>query len=253
VTLLTYSAGVTIRDAFNADEWSAIASAPVLAGMMVMAADRGGTVRETLSISRAYADARAAKDTGQLLAAVISSPPQMGQAGVRVDPQTLASDAPATLRRAIDLLEERATQDEVVEYKRFVYGLADGVARAHREGGVLGIGGKDVSEPEQEALDRIAGIFDAPVRVRGAAESAPRQSFTSDEARAAGDELGIDWDAAGFDVEQLRAGMDVELEHGRRSAALNLTDDDPVKTAKIAVAHLNELADYYTRLARLSD
>jgi hypothetical protein len=244
---------VTARDAFNADEWSAIASAPVLAGMMVMAADRGGTVRETLAISRSYAEARASKETGELLKAVIASPPQFGQAGVAVDAQSLAADAPGKLRRAIDLLEERATQDEVVEYKRFVYGLAEAVARAHREGGVLGIGGQEISDPEQEALDRIAEIFDAPVRSRGAAESQPRQSFTTDEARAAGDELGVDWDAAGFDVEQLRQGMEVELEHGRRSAGLNLTDDDPVKTAKIALAHLNELADYYIRLARLSE
>ena len=252
---MAYSAGVTTRAAFKDDEWSAIASAPVLAGMMVMAADRGGTVRETLSISRAYAGARASSDTGELLAAIVASPPALGQAGVRVDPATLAGDAPGKLRRGIDLLEERATQDEVVEYKRFIYGLAEGVARAHREGGVLGIGGKEISPPEQEALDRIAQIFDAPVRTRAGSADAwqPRQSFTAEEARVAGDELGVDWKNAPFDVEQLRDGMDVELEHGRRSPTTNITDDDPLKTAKIALAHLNELADYYTRLARVRD
>ena len=244
---------MTTRAAFNDDEWSVIASAPVLAGMKVMAADRGGTVRETLSISRAYAGARAASDTGELLAAVVASPPALGQAGIRADAATLASDAFAKLRRAIDMLEERATQDEVVEYKRFVYGLAEGVARAHREGGVLGIGGQPISPPEQEALDQIAKIFDAPVRSRAGSgdDWQPRQSFTTDEARAAADELGIDWKTAPFDVEQLRDGMDVELEHGRRSPATNVTDDDPLKTAKIALAHLNEVADYYTRLARV--
>lgn len=255
MTRLAYSAGVTIRAAFNPDEWSAIASAPVLAGMMVMAADRGGTVRETLSISRAYAEARASSETGELLREVVATPPAIGQAGLRVDAASLAADAPAKLRRAIDLLEERATQEEIVEYKRFVYGLAERVARAHREGGVLGIGGQEISPPEREALDRIAGIFDAPVAARTGepAEWEPRHSFTPDEARAAGEELGVDWDSAGFDVEQLRSGMNVELEHGRRSPATNVTDDDPVKTAKIALAHLNELADYYTRLARVHD
>jgi hypothetical protein len=142
--------------------------------------------------------------------------------------------------------------------------LAEGVARAHREGGVLGIGGTEISPPEQEALDRIAGIFDAPVHVRPgepqpsretepSGEPEPRSGFTAEEARAAGDQLGVDWDAAGFDVEELRSGMNVELEHGRRSPATNLTDDDPVKTAKIALAHLNAIADYYARLARLRE
>jgi uncharacterized protein DUF5661 len=45
----------------------------------------------------------------------------------------------------------------------------------------------------------------------------------------------------------------VELEHGLREPSTNVTDDDPVVTAKIALAHLNESADYYTRLERMED
>ncbi|HLI31783.1 MAG TPA: DUF5661 family protein [Solirubrobacteraceae bacterium] len=81
--------------------------------------------------------------------------------------------------------------------------------------------------------------------------SEARRHFSSDEARAAGAAIGIDWSAAPFDVEQLRMGMDVELEHGLQSAVTNVTDDDPIFTAKIALAHLNEFPDYYTRLARM--
>jgi Protein of unknown function (DUF5661) len=51
------------------------------------------------------------------------------------------------------------------------------------------------------------------------------------------------------DLEQLRIGMAVELEHGRRDPFTNVTDDDPILTAKIALAHLREMPDYYTRLA----
>jgi hypothetical protein len=78
-----------------------------------------------------------------------------------------------------------------------------------------------------------------------------RETFTTDEARSAGEKIGIDWAAAPFDVEQFRMGMDVELEHGLHDAATNVTDDDPIFTAKIALAHLNEFPDYYTRLARM--
>ena len=79
----------------------------------------------------------------------------------------------------------------------------------------------------------------------------PRTSFTPDEARAIGEQIGIDWQAAPFDVEQLRIGMTVELEHGLHDPATNVTDDDPATTGRIALAHLNELSDYYTRLTRM--
>ncbi|HKN92790.1 MAG TPA: DUF5661 family protein [Thermoleophilaceae bacterium] len=77
------------------------------------------------------------------------------------------------------------------------------------------------------------------------------QRFTADEAREVGEKIGIDWSNAPFDVEQFRMGMDVELEHGRQDPATNVTDDDAVTTGKIALAHLNEFADYYTRLEKM--
>ena len=78
-----------------------------------------------------------------------------------------------------------------------------------------------------------------------------RKTFTADEARVIGEQIGIDWATAPFDVEQFRSGMDVELEHGLHDARTNVTDDDAHVTAKIALAHLNEFPDYYTRLEQL--
>ncbi len=75
------------------------------------------------------------------------------------------------------------------------------------------------------------------------------EHFSSEQARAAGERIGIDWTSSPFDVEQFRMGMDVELEHGTQDPATNVTDDDVTITAKIARAHLNEFADYYSRLA----
>jgi len=80
-----------------------------------------------------------------------------------------------------------------------------------------------------------------------------RKSFTPEEARRIGAEIGIDWDTAPFDVEQFRSGMDVELEHGLHDVLTNVTDDDPLVTGKIALAHLNEFPDYYTRLERMEE
>ncbi|MFZ1466935.1 MAG: DUF5661 family protein, partial [Anaerolineae bacterium] len=76
-----------------------------------------------------------------------------------------------------------------------------------------------------------------------------KQHFTTEQARDIGDKLGIDWSR--FDVEQFRMGLDVELEHGRRDPSTDVTGNDPILTGKIALAHLNEFADYYTRLQKM--
>ena len=71
---------------------------------------------------------------------------------------------------------------------------------------------------------------------------AERKNFTVEEARRIGEQLGIDWSSAPFDIEQFRMGMDVELEHGLHDLLTNVTDDDPVVTGKIALAHLNRVS-----------
>jgi hypothetical protein len=97
--------------------------------------------------------------------------------------------------------------------------------------------------------DRNSGIRQrspAERRLRGLSDNV---HFTAEEARAAGERIGIDWKTSPFDIEQFRMGMDVELEHGTQDLETNVTDDDVTVTAKIARAHLNEFSDYYSRLA----
>jgi len=76
-----------------------------------------------------------------------------------------------------------------------------------------------------------------------------KKQFTAEEAKKIGEQLGIKWDK--FDVEQFRMGMDVELEHGKVNKITNVTNDNPLLTGKIALAHLNEFPDYYTRLEKM--
>jgi len=78
-------------------------------------------------------------------------------------------------------------------------------------------------------------------------------SFTADDARRFGEEIGVDWRTSPFDVEQFRIGMNIELEHGLHDPLTNVTGDDPHVTAKIALAHLNEFPDYYIRLERMEE
>ena len=84
-----------------------------------------------------------------------------------------------------------------------------------------------------------------------AAVTPVKKLFTREEALAVATELGIDFTALKCDLDQFRMGLDVELEHGLRSPKTNVSGDDWNITGKIALAHLNEFPDYYTRLAVL--
>jgi len=144
---------MTKKADFNAEEWERVARAPALAGLMVIFADRGGTIRETIALGKAYAEAR--RDGGsELLEDVVASPPQ-------VDPKSIGSpdQLPAQIREARRIMQEKATPEEAEEYRQFILRVADVVAHAHKEGGVLGIGGKEVSEQEQAALDQLASTL----------------------------------------------------------------------------------------------
>ena len=80
-----------------------------------------------------------------------------------------------------------------------------------------------------------------------------RKGFSAEEARRIGEQIGIDWTSAPFEVDQFRRGMDVELEHGLHDLLTTVTDDDPLVTGKIALAHLHEFPDYYTRLEQMEE
>ena len=144
---------MTTKADFNADEWERIAQAPAFAGLMVIFADRGGTLRESIALGKAYAEAR--RDGGsELLEQVVASPPQ-------VDPKSIGTpdQLPERIREAVRIVEQKATPEETEEYRQFILRVADVVAHAHKEGGVLGIGGKEVSPEEQAVLDQLSSTL----------------------------------------------------------------------------------------------
>jgi hypothetical protein len=77
----------------------------------------------------------------------------------------------------------------------------------------------------------------------------PKRKFTQQDAKRIGDTLGINWEVVR--IEEFQEGLGVELEHGVRDPETNVTNDDEIQTGKIALAHLREFPDYYTRLARM--
>jgi len=149
---------MTRKSDFNAEEWSTVVEGPLLAGLRVVAADRGGTIRESLAMGRVYTAARERHGESELLDELVSSPPAMDPERLRASGDVRAA-AQERLRDALEILSRKGSPEDVEAYGRFVLSVAEAAARAHKEGGFVGIGGKDVSESEQAALDEIAATL----------------------------------------------------------------------------------------------
>ena len=153
---------MTRKADFNADEWSTVVDGPLYAGMRVISADRGGTVRESLAMGRAYQAAREHHGESELLDELVKSPPSIDPDRVREAGGNISALASEQLREAIGILEAKSTPSEVDAYKRFVMTVAEAVASAHKEGGFLGIGGKQISDAENQALNEISTALGTP-------------------------------------------------------------------------------------------
>jgi hypothetical protein len=153
---------MTRKADFNAEEWSTVVDGPLYAGMHVIAASRGGTLRETVAMGRVYQEARERQGDSQLLDELVKSPPSIDADRVRQAEGKLAELTTAQLRKAMTVLEAKASAAEIDDYKRFVMTVAQAAAAAHKEGGFLGIGGKHISDAENQALDDISAALGAP-------------------------------------------------------------------------------------------
>src|SRR4051812_22048359 len=153
---------MTRKADFNAEEWSTLVEGPLYAGMRVATADRGGTLRESLALGRVYQEARQRQGQSELLDELVKSPPTIDREQVQAAGGNIGEMAAQRLRTAMDMLSAKATPAEVDDYKRFVMTVAQAVAGAHKEGGFLGIGGTEISDAENHALDELSTALGAP-------------------------------------------------------------------------------------------
>jgi hypothetical protein len=124
---------MTKKDAFTDEEWTSILEGPTSAGMMVITASRGGTLREMLAESKAYAEARAQHGESELLDEIVSSRPKMDHTRYR-SAEDLQGGAMQHLGDAVKVLQAKATPDELDGYRKFVLTLCSKVAAVHRQG-----------------------------------------------------------------------------------------------------------------------
>ena len=142
---------------FTDEEWEQVLQAPPTAGLIVITAQRGGSIRESFSMAKAYTEARRQHGDSELLDTIASTKPEVDHTRYH-SPEELKEHGLGHLRDAVALLEQKATPEEVDDYKRFVVTLAQRVAEAHKEG-FLGLSGERVSDAEREAIEEIAGAL----------------------------------------------------------------------------------------------
>ncbi len=142
---------------FTPQEWELVLEGPPSAGMIVVTAQRGGTIRETLAIAKAYVEARQQHGESELLDEIVAAKPEVDHTRYH-SLEELKQHGLQRVRDAVGLLERKATTDEVQDYRRFVLTLADKVANAHREGGTT------VSDSERAAIDDISASLGNPER-----------------------------------------------------------------------------------------
>src|SRR4051794_4617349 len=141
---------MTARTDFTVEEWQVLRNGPPSAALLVAAAQRGGTVRESLALAEAYALERGDRRHGHLLEEIVSWTPEVGRMRYG-SVEELREQSTQNIRDAVELLREKATPAEVDEYRRFILGLAERVARADGEG-FLGLRDPRISDAERADL-----------------------------------------------------------------------------------------------------
>ncbi len=139
---------------FTAEEWDQVLQGPTSAGMIVVTAERGGSIRESFSMAKSYTEARKQHGDSELLDEIVSTKPEMDHTRYG-SPEELKVKSLEHLRQAVELVSAKASEQELEEYRRFIVNLAQGVAEAHKEG-FLGLSGERVSDAEQAAVDEVA-------------------------------------------------------------------------------------------------
>jgi hypothetical protein len=146
---------VTKSSDFTPEEWELVLEAPPTAGLIVVTAQRGGSLRETFAMAKAYAEARQEHGESELLDEIVAAKPKRDHTHFHSFDE-LKQHGLQQLRDVIALLSQKATAAEVDDYRQFVITLANKVAHAHREGG------QEVSDAEQAALDEISASLVGP-------------------------------------------------------------------------------------------
>jgi len=143
---------MTAKADFEPEDWKIVVEAPPSAAMLVITAQRGGTFRETLAMSKEYAEARQQHGQSELLDELVGERPRVDHSHYH-SPEELKEHVLQHLREAVAVLQQKAQPSEVDDYRKFTVSLAERVAGAHSEDG------QAVSDAERQAIEAITAAM----------------------------------------------------------------------------------------------
>jgi hypothetical protein len=157
-TTETKEVELTAKADFTEEEWKQVLEGPPSAGMVVMTAQRGGTIRESFSMAKSYTEARKEHGESELLDELTAAKPEIDHTRFRTV-EELKAHCLDNVRQGLQVLRAKATPEELDQYKRFIADLSERVAEAHREG-FLGLSGERVSDDERDAIAEVNAVLE---------------------------------------------------------------------------------------------
>jgi hypothetical protein len=142
---------------FSEEEWTQLLEAPPSAGLVIIASDRGGSIRETFSMAKSYAEAHQKPGQSELIDEIVSAKPQVDHTRFKTK-QEMREHSLQNVREAVALLKSKAGEDEVEAYRQFVLALVNKVAEARKEG-FMGLRGERVSDDEKAAIEEVTAAL----------------------------------------------------------------------------------------------
>jgi hypothetical protein len=155
---------VTKND-FGAEDWNTLRDTPYLVGLATLVAEPSGlgTIKESIAIAMGIRENQASEvplirdltSVAETQATQNSLRGRFTGSQGAISKDVIQDLALEHARSSIAILNGKAGPEEIDAYRKLLYGLAEKVANASREGGVLGFGGKAVSAAEQSFLDDL--------------------------------------------------------------------------------------------------
>lgn len=155
---------------FTPEELNLIRGIIPLTGFAVAVAGNSGiigTFKEAAATAKGLGEAAAKYPQNELIQSLLKDFSQNRPTMPKYNPleagiqEKIKADALAKTRQVIALLAQKATSQEVTEFKQWILAVSESVANAAKEGAFLGIGGERVSAAEKAVLSDLQGVLSA--------------------------------------------------------------------------------------------
>lgn len=159
---------MTDKTSFGGEEWASILQLPGAVSMYIITASPavGDSVKETFALAQNLSDPKQKENASGLLKAILDEFKDSSSARQAQPKFEGANDMAALramilehIRKNVVVVDEKAEANEAIDFKMWLYKVANDTANAAKEGDFLGIGGQRVNQAERDALTELGTVF----------------------------------------------------------------------------------------------